>query len=243
MTGWLHVVLAVPGAGPTARFWSAALGWSLGEPWPGHPERRSFVPPHGDPYVHLQQIGSEPTAHLELEVAELDAAAARMVALGAEPAPQTPEGPTLRSPGGLTFRLVPQHPRRRPDPVTGPSGSRRRLVQVCLDLPPQHVDAEVTFWRAALPWREVGLDGPEFLGRLVPPTGEPLQVLLQQLGPDDGGRTTRLHLDLGSDDVDADVALVTSLGAEELHRGDGFVALRDPAGAAFCVTANAPDAP
>src|SRR5215204_1637878 len=53
-TQWLHVFLDVAPnvAEESATFWSAALGWPLGEPWPGHPEFRSFAPPDGDPYVH-----------------------------------------------------------------------------------------------------------------------------------------------------------------------------------------------
>jgi hypothetical protein len=243
VTGWLHVVLDRPQAEPTAGFWAAALGWPLGQPGPEHPELRSFLPPDGDAYVHLQHVGSAPAAHLDLEVPNLDEAADRLLALRAESVRRTADWWTLRSPGGLDFCLVLQHPRRRPGPVTGPAGTRRRLVQVCLDLPAQHADAEAAFWRAALPWREVALGDPEFLGRLAPPGGSSLQVLLQRLGPDDGGHTTRLHLDLGSDDLGADVALLSDLGAEILHEGDGFVALRDPAGAAFCVTANSPDAP
>ena len=243
MTGWLHVVLDVPRIEPTAGFWAAALGWPLGRPWPAHPELRSFVPPDGDAYVHLQQVGSSPTAHLDLEVPDLDAATDRLSALGAGTVRRTPDRCTLRSPGGLAFCLVPERSRDRPGPVTGPSGVRRRLVQVCLDLPAQQADVEAAFWRATLPWQEVSLRDAEFLGRLVPPHGSPLQVLLQKLGPDDGGRTTRLHLDLGSDDVRADVTLLTELGAERLHEGDGFVALRDPAGAVFCVTGNAAEVP
>jgi hypothetical protein len=34
---------------------------------------------------------------------------------------------------------------------------------------------------------------------------------------------------------------VRALGAELLWPGDGFVALRDPVGLPFCVTANHPD--
>src|SRR5215218_7414342 len=40
----------------SAKFWSAALGWQLGDPWPKHPEFRSFEPGNGEAYVH-QQVG------------------------------------------------------------------------------------------------------------------------------------------------------------------------------------------
>jgi hypothetical protein len=116
-------------------------------------------------------------------------------------------------------------------------------VQVCLDIPSRHLDVEPVFWRAVLPWREVVISEPEFLGRLVPPAGAPLQVLLQRLGDDDDSTATRAHLDLGSEDIAADAELLMGRGAVHLHTGGGFIALRDPAGLAFCVTANSADAP
>jgi hypothetical protein len=245
VTRWLHAVLDLPGAaGAADTFWETTLGWPLGDPWPDHPERRSFTPPAGDPYVHRQPGQDRPGVHLDVEVADLPGETARLVALGARQEGTSSGWPTLRSPGGLVFCLVqPQQHGSRPDPVTGPAGLRRRLVQVCLDIPARHLAVEPDFWRAALPWREVVIPEPEFLGRLVPPPGSPLQVLLQRLGDDDGGTTTRAHLDLGCDDIAADAEQLRGHGAVPLHSGDGFLALRDPAGLPFCVSANSPDAP
>ena len=240
--GWLHVVLDAPAVEPTGAFWSAVLGWPLGAPWPDHPELRSFVPPDGDAYVHLQQVDGPVGAHLDLEVDDVDAEADRLVGLGAARVRRTADWLTLRSPGGLPLCLLTARPRTRPGPVTGPTGTARRLVQVCLDLPPRLVDAEAAFWRAVLPWDEVVIDDPEFLGRRVPPAGHPLQVLLQRLGDDDGG-PARVHLDLGADALADGVALVQDLGAVPVHEGGGFVAHRDPAGRLFCVTANRADVP
>jgi hypothetical protein len=59
-------------------------------------------------------------------------------------------------------------------------------------------------------------------------------------GDDDGVRTHGRTLDLGADDVDAEVVRVRGLGAELLWPGDSFVALRDPVGLPVCVTANHP---
>lgn len=244
MTAWLHAVLDLPlGSGRAEEFWSAALGWPLGDPWPGHPELASFTPPDGDAYLHRQRVPGPPGVHLDLDVADVDAEAERLVALGAAEVRRTADWRTLRSPGGLAFCLVPARPRVRPGPVPGAGGRRRRLVQVCLDVPVRHLDVEPAFWRAALPWREVSPGSPEFLGRLVPPAGAPLQVLLQRLGADDGGEVTRAHLDLGVDDVPAEADRLVGLGAELLLDRGGFRALRDPAGLGCCVTANAPDAP
>ena len=244
MTPWLHAVLDLPPDNEAAEtFWSAALGWPLGPPWRGHPDLASFTPPRGDAYVHRQQVQDGPGVHLDLEVADVDAETERLAALGATPERSTAEWRTLRSPGGLPLCLLPARPRVRPDPVTGHDDRRRRLVQVCLDVPVRHLDVEPAFWRAALPWPEVALDSPEFLGRLVPPAGAPLQVLLQALGEDDGGDVTRAHFDLGADDVAAEADRLIGLGAQLLRDRGGFIALRDPAGLGFCVTANSPDAP
>ena len=244
----LQAVLDLPAGSPVAgradAFWAALLGWPLGGPWPGHPQLATFQPPRGAAYVHRQRVGTGPAgAHLDLEAADLAAETARLTALGAQPVRLTADWHTLRSPGGLDFCLVRETVGDRPEPVDEPDGVRRRLVQVCLDVPAAHVGVELAFWRAVLGWPEVSPSSPEFLTRLVPPPGSPLQVLVQRLGGDDGATRTRAHLDLGCDDVDATAELVVGLGGERLLTGEGFVALRDPGGLAFCVTENSPDAP
>ena len=133
----------------------------------------------------------------------------------------------------------------RPAPI-GADGARSRLVQVCIDSPVTLHDREVEFWRAATGWRWLPNNDDyeiEFAGKLRPPTGMPVQLLLQRLGVDDAGTTTRAHLDLGTDDREAEAVRLESLGATRLWPGDGWIALRDPLGMPFCVTGNSPDAP
>lgn len=244
----LEAILDVPADASTIEradaFWAAVLGWPVSDPWPDHPEFVSFAPPRGAAYVHRQAVDSAaPAIHLDLEVEDLERSTERLTALGARPVRLTEDWQTLRSPGGFDFYLVRETTGGRPEPVTEPGGIRRRLVQVCLDVPARHVDAELAFWRAMLDWSEVACDSSEFLTRLVPPAGRPLQVLVQRLGEDDEGTSTRAHLDLGCDDIEAAADLVVGLGGERLLTTDGFVALLDPVGLAFCVTANSPDAP
>ena len=81
---WLHVFIDVAPdvSAESASFWSAVLGWPVGEQWPGHPEFRSFTPPAGDSYIH-QQIGDHgPRIHFDLEVTDRGTAD-RLVQLGA----------------------------------------------------------------------------------------------------------------------------------------------------------------
>jgi hypothetical protein len=249
---WVHVVVDLPGplAGAGTRFWSAALGWPLGEAWSNHPEFRTFLPPAGDAYVLTQTLQQgEPRVHVDLEVADVAASAERLSLLGATNPRRGNGWQILRSPGGLPFCLIPADPHQSVPPSTAwADGHRTRLVQVCIDAPADLLDREVEFWQAAL----TAVSGPagqwtwrpsaeEFVGRLLPPTGCPVQFLFQRLGETDPGRTVRAHLDLGSDDREAEAQRLVGLGAERLWTGDGFVCLRDPVGLPFCVTGNPPD--
>jgi hypothetical protein len=245
---WVQVLIDLPEPARPAgeAFWSAALGAPLGEPNPEHTEYASFVPPSGTPWVHRQIVGDgPPRVHLDLEVTDLDAEIDRLRALGAAVGRRDgDEWVGLTSPGGAPFCLLGGLASQdRPPPVTGRGGVRRRLVQVCLDIPYGQRAAETAFWRSALPWRWTDIDEPDFVGRLVPPAGAPLQVLLQELGADDPGTTVRAHLDRGSDDLETTVDELVALGAERLGTGRGWVPLRDPAGMVFCVTGQPPHNP
>jgi hypothetical protein len=100
-------------------------------------------------------------------------------------------------------------------------------------------DREVAFWRALLDGRWVDSPAPEFAGKWHDDDGSPLQLLFQRLDEPTGG--VRAHLDLGTDDVPAEVQRLLDLGADDVGPGRGWHALRDPAGSAFCVTGNSPE--
>jgi hypothetical protein len=240
---WLHVFIDVPPdqAEASGRFWSAALGWPLGEPWPEHPEFRDFVPPDGDPYLH-QQIGDHgPRVHLDLEVADRVAAADRLIALGAAAAGPPRSWTPMLSPGGFPFCLVTRREQVRPAPLSWPGG-RTGLVQVCLDSPGDRHEREVGFWRSALDWRWADGEHPEFAGKLFPPDGSTVQLLFQRLEADDPATAVRAHIDLGTDQRTADAARLEALGAVRVATHREWVALRDPAGMLFCTTVNPPEA-
>jgi hypothetical protein len=247
MTSWVHVSLdlARDDADRGAELWSRALDWPLGDPWPSNPEFRTFVPPSGDPYVILQLIDGPSRIHLDLEVAEMDAAADRLVRLGASPVRRTDQWLTPASPGGLPFCLVDSSPHGRRPVVRGAQGQRTRLVQVCIDSPMAVHDQEVAFWRAATGWRWRASENDDggFAGKLFPEPGSPIQLLLQRLGEEDPATAVRAHLDLGCDDLDAEARRLVGLGASRLWDGPGWITLRDPARLLFCVTGNSPDAP
>jgi Glyoxalase-like domain len=147
----------------------------------------------------------------------------------------------MTSPAGLPFCVCGEPgPHTRPAPAQWPGGHRSRLVQICVDVPAPRCDAESAFWQEATGWAEEPVDAPEFR-RLVHRAESPVQLLVQRLGSDDGAERARAHLDLGTDDVAAEVARVEALGARVLDRREGITVLRDPLGLSFCVTGNDPD--
>jgi predicted enzyme related to lactoylglutathione lyase len=93
----------------------------------------------------------------------------------------------------------------------------------------------LAFWSAALDVTKVEGDPHTevyvSLGHVV----GGLRLLLQQV-PEQKVAKSRLHLDIETDDVDAEVARLTSLGATVSERqGNGDAILLDPNGNEFCV--------
>jgi len=238
---WVHAVIDAPPNqhAALAGFWPRVLGWELGAAWPGHPELRSFEPPRGRSYVHLQEIDGPPRVHLGLESDDPDAAVDRAGGLGATLVGQSERWRTLLSPCGLSFCVLEASRPDPPEPTTWPDGHRSRLVQVCIDSPAEAHDEEVAFWQALLPGRWVGSSAREFAGKWHDDAGSPLQLLFQRL--DEPAGPVRAHLDLGTDDLAAEVRRLRDLGADDVRPGRGWHVLRDPAGVAFCATENSPE--
>lgn len=104
------------------------------------------------------------------------------------------------------------------------------LREVVIDAPDE-VFAEVRdFWSSALlaESRQVE-EHPEFTALADPAAMS--WVGLQNVG----GATARFHLDIETDDVEAEVQRLVSLGASIVGQGRAWVVLADPAGLLFCV--------
>lgn len=239
---WLHAFLDVPAehAEAAARFWAAASGAQIGAPWAEHPEFRSLDPATGSRYLHVQRHSGPPRLHLDLTTRQIDAETARLVALGAVAQTRFRWWQVLRSPGGLPFCLVEETPgRSRPEPVRWPGGHRSRVAQFVVDAPADRHEAECAFWAAVTGWAERTGRRPEFR-RLAPPDTSPLRLLLHRL--DERDAPVRAHLDIDTDDIDAEVRRLVALGATvAAEHGGSRVALVDPVGLAFCVAPQPPD--
>jgi hypothetical protein len=106
---------------------------------------------------------------------------------------------------------------------------RSRLHVVLIDSPPDVAEAEVAFWEAALGRDAVPEEGTPFTS--LGPLGCGPVLAHQRL--EEGG--SRIHLDIETDDTDAEVGRLEGIGAVRVGEYDGCVHLRDPAGLVFCV--------
>lgn len=219
-------------------FWRDATGWT---PSPVRGEAGEFLtllPPAGDDHLRVQRLASgRSRLHLDLHVEDPRAAADQAISLGAREVADVGYV-VLRSPGGFPFCLV-THPASTPAPAASwPGGHRSAVDQVCLDVPSELHDRELTFWHA-LTGRELGGSPghPEF-HRLHRPAGEPLHLLVQRLEEPLG--EVRAHLDLAASDVAAETARHEALGARVVAAFDEWTVLTDPTGAAYCITGREP---
>jgi Glyoxalase-like domain len=242
---WVQAFIDVPNAdvARTQAFWAAATGHRISRPWTDHPEFVSLVPPNGNPYVHVQQIGTGPRVHIDLTTDDVEAEADRLSSLGAGRGERFPWWQVMSSPGGLPFCLCSDAGRERPGPVQWPAGHRSRVTNVSIDAPATLHDAELRFWEGATGWPRSTANVPDF-DVLRPQSTSPVGLLVQRLGADDPRTTVTAHLDIGTDQVAAEVARLVEIGAVRLgppFNDASWIVLRDPAGLPFCVTVQRPD--
>jgi len=239
---WIHAFIdvAADAVEPTAAFWSSITGWPVGEPWPEHPEFHSLEPPDGSAYLHVQRIEGPPRVHLDLMSGDVVADRDAHVAAGATAVARYRWWQVMASPGGLPYCLVEEsNTRTRPGPRRWSQGHRSRVAQVCVDIPEDRFDREVAFWRSVTGWPPDRTTRPEY-ERLRPPAECPMFFLLQRLGPGESG-PVRVHLDVGTDDVAAEIDRVRGQGAVLLDDSLPWAVCTDPAGLPFCVTPRPPD--
>jgi hypothetical protein len=108
---------------------------------------------------------------------------------------------------------------------------RSRIGVVLIDHPEQDWEEGLGFW-AGVQGVEPTLDeGDEEVYRSIGSIGS-VALASQRTG---AGTPARVHLDIETDDVDAEVARLVALGATVVSRTDDYVILKDPADLLFCV--------
>jgi len=106
-----------------------------------------------------------------------------------------------------------------------------RLCAVLIDCQSSDVDAAAQFWAAVL-GRPVDPDHPGTRGdyrMLQTPPDEPI-VQIQRVA-----HQSRVHIDIETDDIPAEVARLEKLGATVWKRLERWVVMQAPTGHRFCV--------
>ena len=106
-----------------------------------------------------------------------------------------------------------------------------RLCALLIDCNVADIDEAARFWAAAL-GRPVDPDHPGTRGdyrQLETVHGDPL-VQVQRVAHD-----SRVHLDIETDDIPAEVARLEKLGAVVVQRLERWVVMQAPSGQRFCV--------
>jgi hypothetical protein len=108
---------------------------------------------------------------------------------------------------------------------------RSRLTAALFDVPAGVMEVETSFWCGALgTTAKRSAHDPEYA--LLDGLFSGLQVMVQQVGQ---GTPARVHLDVESDNVEAEVARLEALGATRVEMVKKWWIMRDPAGLLFCV--------
>lgn len=108
---------------------------------------------------------------------------------------------------------------------------RSRLCALLIDCNTSDIDGAADFWASAL-GRAVDPDHPGTRGNyrmLETPPGEPI-VQLQRVEHE-----SRVHIDIETDDIPAEVARLEALGAVVVDRLERWVVMQAPTGQRFCV--------
>jgi catechol 2,3-dioxygenase-like lactoylglutathione lyase family enzyme len=105
---------------------------------------------------------------------------------------------------------------------------RSRLAGFIIDCRTQDLNAAADFWGNALGLTILGDDGPHYV-RL---DGAPhvLSIEVQQVEHE-----SRVHLDIETDDIEAEVKRLEALGATRHQQGKRWWVMQAPTGQRFCV--------
>jgi predicted enzyme related to lactoylglutathione lyase len=110
-----------------------------------------------------------------------------------------------------------------------------RLSKIVIDVPGVDHDRELAFWSAATGQPLTQFEThPEYHGAAL--HGHELGLLIQRL--DDG--PAKVHIDIHTDDLAAEITRLEKLGAEPVRQVHSWQVMRDPAGLLFCVIPGEP---
>ena len=115
---------------------------------------------------------------------------------------------------------------------------KSKLAGFIIDCESTDLQSSSTFWGSALgmPLQQLPSDEADRYTRLVDPNSD-LHIEVQIVN-----QPSRVHLDIESDDIEAEVARLEKLGAKRISKIHTWVVMQAPTGHRFCVvTASSKD--
>ena len=222
--------------GPASKFWSGALGLPIEDPDEGGDGRYALLGAGpGGIHVEVQSVEHESRLHLDIEADDIHAEADALEALGAKRiAHPHKRWWVMEAPTGHRFCVVRKRDREfpsRPRRSTLPKRHHSVLIALVIDCRVDDLAPALAFWSAALkrPVASHDQDGDGRYGELESGSEE-VFVLLQKVAHE-----SRVHLDIQTDDLDAEVARLEKLGASVVKKLERWVVMQAPSGQRFCV--------
>jgi hypothetical protein len=108
---------------------------------------------------------------------------------------------------------------------------RSRINGILIDCNVDDIEAAASFWAGAL-GRPIDPDHPGTRGDYVMLEGRPDEISVQIQRVD---HESRIHLDIETDDIPAEVARLEKLGATVHKKMERWVVMQAPSGQCFCV--------
>ena len=106
---------------------------------------------------------------------------------------------------------------------------RSLLSTFMIDVPSADLDATVAFWSGALGATPTQTKMPQY--HILDDAAPPNRVVIQDSGPGEA----RIHFDIHTDDLEAEVARLEALGAKRVEKIKTWWVLEAPTGQRFCV--------
>ncbi|MGD1876252.1 MAG: VOC family protein [Kiloniellaceae bacterium] len=104
-----------------------------------------------------------------------------------------------------------------------------RLACVVIDSRTDDLDGEAEFWSAVLGWPASTPGGSDRYRDIDGPDDQP-KVLVQKVEHE-----SRVHLDIETDDIEAEVKRLEALGAKRIGLVKSWCVMEAPSGQRFCV--------
>lgn len=230
--------------GPAAKFWSGALGLPIDDPDEGGDGRYALLGSGpGGLHIEVQSVDHASRLHLDIECDNIDKEADAIEALGATRIAK-PHGRwwVMQAPTGHRFCLVRKRPKEfasRPRRSSLPKIHHSSSIALVIDCPGPSLAPALVFWSGALN-RAIANPDQDSDGRYGELATGPDEVflLLQRVDHE-----ARVHLDIESDDLDAEVARLEKLGAKREKFVKRWWVMQAPTGHRFCVVRQQPAKP